>query len=96
MPKVVETVEQNPEEYSYFVQNLGAVLTPREVQIMWGISQSPVVYWIEKGVIRYRRSVSGGALLLHRPSVVEALGEPVNDLVTRLYLPEHIKFERKR
>lgn len=96
MPKVATTLKQDKGEYNYFVAQLGSILTPREVQTMWGVSYTSIIYQMDKGVIQFRRSITGGALLLHRPSVETAYGNPVYDPVTALYIPEHIQFERKR
>lgn len=96
MPKVATTLKQDKGEYNYFVATLGAVLTPREVQIMWGVSYTSIIYQMDHGTIQFRRSITGGSLLLHRPSIEAAYGDAVYDPVSSLYIPEHIQLERKR
>lgn len=96
MPKVATTIRQDRGEYNYFVATLGEVLTPREVQAMWGVSYTSIIYRMDSGSIQFRRAITGGSLLLHRASLIETYGEPVHDVLTGLYIPEHIEFEGGR
>ena len=65
---------------------LMTVVMMPEVCKMWECSRRKVENAIFQGAISARLSITGGGWLINFESVVEAWGEPVNDLVGKAFV----------
>lgn len=70
----------------YLEEGLGEVLTLSEIEYMWGKTRKAIEMRCLKGDFHYRKSVTGGTILVWRASVEKIWGRPAVDFVRNNYM----------
>ena len=69
-------------------ERLGSILTLSEVAYLWDKAKGSVFWHCERGNFRYRKSITGGAVLIMVEDVLRLWGEPTFRDFDILYIPE--------
>ena len=63
---------------------LNDVLTIDEIVHMWGIKETTVRYYLDRGYIRFRETATGRKLV-HKTSAIAYLGQPMSEIEMNVY-----------
>lgn len=72
----------------FLEEGLNKVLTLSEVEYLWGKTRKTIELRCLKGDFHYRKSITGGTILIWRASVEAVWGKPAVDFVRANYLGE--------